>query len=878
MSEQQRLKENEAADAIWHRWGTYVSERQWGTVREDYSADGTAWDYLTHDQARLRAYRWGEDGIAGWCDRHGILNMSLAFWNGKDPILKERFFGLTNSQGNHGEDVKECYWYVDATPTQSYSRMIYKYPQTEFPYQELIDRNGRAGRLSPEVELMDLGVFDEDRYFDIQVEYAKVDADSMVARVTITNRGPEAASIVVLPQVWFRNTWDWIRGEPKPRLSQGSKNDIRIEHPRYGPMTFSTEPGAEMVFTENESNLNALWNVPNPQPHVKDAFHRYIIHRDVEAVNHAWQGTKGATIHRHQVPAGESVIVRFALQLGTKHLPTDLDALIDERRAEADEFYGQIAPGLPDQIAQIQRQAFAGLIWSKQFYHYDVRTWLQGDPDEPPPPPGRNRNRDWKNVHAAEVLSMPDKWEYPWFAAWDLAFHTIPFALIDPKFAKDQLILLMREWMQHPNGQVPAYEWNFSDVNPPVHAWAALRVYEIEKRQKGTGDQTFLQRAFHKLLLNFTWWVNRKDTQGNNVFEGGFLGLDNVGVFDRNRHLPDGYRLEESDATSWVAMFSLNMMDIALELAGNDPAYEDVASKFFEHFMYVATALNNRGSDGVDLWDEGDGFYYDVLLHPDGTCELNKVHSMVGLVPLFAVTTLEPDILERFSGFRSRMQWFLENRPDLTSNVASMQAPGQGERLLLSAVGKDRLVRILQRMLNRNEFLSDHGIRSVSKFHEANPFTLNLGDEVHSIDYEPGESTSGSFGGNSNWRGPVWFPPNYLLVESLQKFDYYHGDAVKVQDPLDGGPEMTLANVAADLESRLLRLFTVREDGRRPCNGGNDRLDFDPHWKDLIWFNEYFHGDTGKGLGASHQTGWTGVIAKIIQQLYITAPEQKYNE
>lgn len=877
-AEAARLAENNTFEIPWYTWGPYLSERQWGTVREDYSPDGTAWDYFTHDMARSRTYRWGEDGLGGWSDRFGLFHVSIALWNGKDPILKERLFGLTNSEGNHGEDVKECYWYLDATPTHSYCRMLYKYPQEAFPYERLIHENAVAGREKPEFELIDTGIFQNNRYFDIEIEYAKVDANTTVARVTAHNRGSETAPIWIIPQAWFRNTWTWKRGAQRPEMMQSGSGGVRFRHPRLGVMTFAAEDNPEWMFTENETNTERVFGVPNAYPYVKDAFHRHIVEGEVGAVNRSWRGTKAGASYRFDVKGGESVSVRFALGQGDLALPNNIDEVIAARRKEADEFYASISPGVPEEVAQVQRQAFAGMLWNKQFYHYDVRTWLDGDPDEPPPPPGRCRNDDWRNVHTAEVMSMPDTWEYPWFAAWDLAFHTIPLALIDPKFAKDQLILLMREWLQHPNGQIPAYEWSFSDVNPPVHAWAALRVYEIEVRQTGKPDVQFLERVFHKLLLNFTWWVNRKDTEGNNVFEGGFLGLDNVGVFDRNQHLPPGYLLEESDATSWMAVFCLNMMDIALELANHDTAYEDVASKFFEHFMYISTALNTRDAHGVDLWDERDGMYYDVLLHPDGSCELNRVHSVVSLMPLLAITTLEPDVLTKFRGFRARMQWFIDNRPDLTSNIASMQAPGQGERLLLAVVGRDRLRRVLDRMLDPEEYLSPNGVRSVSRFHAKYPFELQLGDVTHSIDYEPGESTSGSFGGNSNWRGPVWFPINYLLIEALQKFDYYHGGSFTISVPEHQGPEMTLANAAADLESRLLKLFLRGEDGRRPCNGGNDVMDFDPNWKDLIWFSEYFHGDTGKGLGASHQTGWTGVIAKIIQQLYVTAPETRYKK
>ena len=870
MTEAERLAQNDTADAPWHRWGPYLSERQWGTVREDYSPGGSAWDYLSHDGARSRAYRWGEDGIGGWGDRHGILNVALALWNGKDPILKERMFGLTNGEGNHGEDVKECYWYLDATPTHSYGRMLYKYPQAAFPYEELVRRNAEAGRDVPEFELTDTGAFDDDRYFDVEIEHAKDGPSTTVFRVTVHNRGPEEAEIWVLPHVWFRNTWTPRPDGPHPamRLEDGH---ARVDHPRYGCLRFTVEDAQEWLFTENDSNNARLFGSTNASPFVKDAFHRRVVDGETDATNPNAQGTKAAASLRLVVPAGGSVTVRYALSPERPFMGA-VDEVIGERRDEADAFYAALAPGLPAEVAKVQRQAFAGMLWSKQFYHYDVETWLTGDPGQPAPPPGRERNRDWRNVHTAEVMSMPDAWEYPWFAAWDLAFHTIPLALVDPKFAKDQLILLMREWLMHPSGQVAAYEWNFGDVNPPVHAWAALRVYEIDGRK----DVTFLQRAFHKLLLNFTWWINRKDSQGNNVFEGGFLGLDNIGVFDRNRHLPEGYVLEESDATSWMAMFCLNMLDIALELAHHDPAYEDVASKFFEHFMYVATALNRTREGGTNLWDEEDGFYYDTLLHPDGTLERNRVHSFVGLIPLFAVTTIEPEAIAKFHGFRARMEWFLEHRPDLTRNAASMEKPGQGRRTLLSAVEPARLERILRRALDPAEFLSANGLRSVSRYHAEHPFVLSLAGETHTIDYEPGESTSGSFGGNSNWRGPVWFPVNYLFIESIQRFDYYFGTDFTAPDPEPRGPAMTLANVAADLETRLLGLFLPGLDGRRPCNGGDDRLDFDPRWKDLLTFSEYFHGDTGKGLGAAHQTGWTGLVAKLVQQLYVTAPGMKY--
>ena len=870
MTEEQRLIENQATGSKWHRWGPYLSERQWGTVREDYSPDGTAWDYFTHDQARSRTYRWGEDGLLGISDRHGLLNFSMALWNGNDPILKERLFGLTNSEGNHGEDVKECYWFLESTPTHSYMKALYKYPQKAYPYQELIDRNRDAGRLAPEVELYDIGAFDEDRYFDVFVEYAKTAPNEILGRFTIHNRGPEDAPIWFIPTVWFRNNWTWKEHALRPGMSKITPDSLLIGHPRYEDMWLVVEKGAEFVFTENESNLEKLFGVPNKSPFVKDAFHRYIIDGDTEAVNPAGAGTKAAAIFQAVVPAGASVTFRLMLSDTRKTMPKDFEQSFADRISECDAFYKNLAPNLADEVSHVQRQAFAGMLWSKQFFHYDVTRWLQGDPNQPTPAPTRRRNFDWKHVHSAEIMSMPDTWEYPWFASWDLAFHTIPFALIDPKFAKNQLLLLLREWFQHPNGQIPAYEWAFGDVNPPVHAWAAWRVYTIERRQTGVGDVQFLKKVFHKLLLNFTWWVNRKDEFGNNVFEGGFLGLDNIGVFDRNRKLPDGYSLEQSDGTSWMAMFCLNMLEIALELASHDMAYEDVASKFFEHFMYISCAMNARGNDGVELWDEDDGLFYDVLRHSNGDCERLKVRSVVGLISLFAVTVLEPSTIEKFPGFRKRMQWFLENRPDLTSNVASMQEPGQGERLLLSVVRKDRLERVLEKFLHPDEFLSDHGLRSVSKYHCDHPYSITLGGECFYIDYEPGESVNGQFGGNSNWRGPIWFPLNYLTIEALQKYDYYYGSSLMPNMPAPDGPRVPLLTVAAELEKRLLGIFLPDENGARPVNGGNAKFDSCPNWKGLISFNEYFHGDTGKGLGASHQTGWTGVIAKIIQQLYVT--------
>jgi Glycosyl hydrolase family 63 C-terminal domain len=865
-----RIRDNHAKGTPWHRWGPYLAERQWGTVREDYSADGDAWNYFTHDHARSRAYRWGEDGIAGISDRHGELNVALAFWNGKDKILKERMFGLTNSEGNHGEDVKECYWYLEATPTHSYLRMIYRYPQREFPYQELIDRNREAGKARPEVEICDLDTFSEDRFFEIQVEYAKQSTERIYGRVSITNRGPEAATIHVLPTAWFRNTWTWS-GEPvRPGLRSGKRN-ILVNHLRYGQLFIAYEGTPELLFTENETNAERLFGTPNALPYVKDSFHRTIIDRET-GITHPGVGTKAAAHYVLDIPPGETKVVRFALTDMDEALPANLDAVVDLRRAECDEYYNHLTPNLSKEVEIVQRQAFAGLIWSKQFYHFDVDIWLKGDPAQPAPPPGRTRNADWRHLHTSEILSMPDVWEYPWFAAWDLAFHTIPLSLVDPTFAKRQLITLLREWYLHPNGQVPAYEWNFSDVNPPVHAWAAWRIYTIERRQTGNGDVDFLKRVFHKLLLNFTWWVNRKDRLGNNVFEGGFLGLDNIGVFDRNTQLPDGSFAEQSDGTAWMGMFCLNMLEISLELSRFDLAYQDVAIKFFEHFLYIAAAMNTRASDGTEMWCEEDGFYYDVLRHPDGRSEQMKIRSMVGLIPLFAVTTFEPEQIESFPEFRRRMQWFLENRAELAVGASTMQVTGSAERLLLSMVTPERLKRIMERVLDPEEFLSDYGLRGVSRVHLKHPYYLDVGDSHYMLDYEPGESTTGAFGGNSNWRGPVWFPLNYLLIESLQKYDFYFGDSLQVPLPSNGGEPRSLAKVAAELEQRLLSLFLPDASGCRPIFHHSPMM-VDKDGNPLLLFHEYFHGDTGKGLGASHQTGWTAVIAKLIQQLYVTTPD-----
>jgi len=876
-AELQRLKENDSPEALWHRWGPYLSNRQWGTVREDYSADGSAWDYFPHDHARSRAYRWGEDGLLGFSDRHGMLNFGIALWNGQDPILKERLFGLTNSQGNHGEDVKECYFYLDATPTHSYMKALYKYPQREFPYERLIEENARRTKQQTEFELVDTGIFDDNRYFRVLIEYAKTDVSDVAIRITTTNCGPDRARLTLLPQIWFRNRWSW-EGGSRSTIKRCKLGNLELNHPKYGIYRLYIGGFQELLFTENETNQERLFNAPNATPYVKDAFHRYIVNGEKDAVNPKQQGSKAAAVYHLDLVPGESKTIHVWLSQDSEPLdPNEVAQVFEQRIKEADEYYNELTPSLTDELKSIQRQAFGGLIWNKQYYHYDVRKWIQGDPLQPPPPEERKhgRNSKWQHLLAAEVLSMPDKWEYPWFAAWDLAFHCIPLALIDPSFAKFQLTLLKREWYMHPNGQTPAYEWNFSDVNPPVQAWACWRVYNIERRATGTADVDFLKRVFHKLLLNFTWWVNRKDPDDRNVFEGGFLGLDNIGVFDRNQPLQDGTKIEQSDATSWMAMACLNMLAIALELAKHDPSYEDVASKFFEHFLFIAYSINNAGEGTLGLWDEEDGFYYDVVHSQMRGDEYVKARSWVGLIPLFATTVLDADTLERFPHFSRRIEWLLEHRPELEGNIAPINVPGKGERLILSIADRAKLERIFERLFDPDEFLSDFGIRSVSRAYKDQPYTFWLDGKPFKIDYQPAESTSDAFGGNSNWRGPIWFPLNYLLIESLQRLDFYYGETFLVEFPTGSGNKMTLATAAMELEKRLLSLFVAGADGGLPPSlSHNERFGW-PGWKDLRLFHEYFDAETGRGLGASHQTGWTALIAKIIQQLYVTAYSDK---
>jgi hypothetical protein len=916
-AEKKRLAEEHAGTKPWTRWGPYLSERQWGTVREDYSPGGTAWEYFPHDHARSRAYRWGEDGLAGFSDRQQHLCFAVALWNGRDPILKERLFGLTNNEGNHGEDVKEIYYYLDATPTNSYLKMLYKYPQQEFPYARLAEESRRRGKDQPEFELLDTGIFNDDRYFDVFVEYAKADPDDIAIRITAHNRGPEEALLHLLPQLWFRNVWSWEAGVAKPALSVGQGDSIVAEHSDLGrhawhwdsaSITMQPAPGVatagkkggrarsrsspangiavppEILFCDNETNGRRLFNRPDAQGFFKDAFHDFVVAGNTGAVNPERIGTKSGLLYRLAIPPGGSAVVRLRLTAIPAGANGDtpakrgafagFDAVFNDRVSEADDFYAGLQTGIDDPDARsIQRQALAGMIWNKQYFHYNVARWLDGDPAQPPPPPERRqgRNCDWKHLYNASVMSMPDKWEYPWYASWDLAFHCIPLCLLDSEFAKSQLVLLTREWYMHPNGQIPAYEWAFSDVNPPVHAWAAWRVFQIDRKQRretnphDPGDLFFLERVYHKLLINFTWWVNRKDALGRNIFQGGFLGLDNIGVFDRSAPLPTGGFINQADGTSWMAMYCLNLLRIALELARHNHAYEDIATKFFEHFLGIAAAINGVGGDTLGLWDNQDEFYYDSLHLPDGRTEPLKVRSMVGLIPLCAVETLEPGTLRQLPGFAERLEWYLTNRPDLAGLVSRWQERGSGERRLLSLLRGHRIKCLLRRMLDETEFLSPYGVRALSKFHEREPFRLRSNGITLEVPYWPAESRSGLFGGNSNWRGPVWMPMNYLLIESLQKFHHYYGDDFKVECPTGSGNFVTLLEVACELSRRITRLFLRGSDNHRPIFGENEKLQVDPHFRDHVLFYEYFHGDNGSGLGAEHQTGWTGLVAKLLQ-------------
>ena len=901
--EDHRLEEARQRKKHWKRWGSYLSDRQWGTVREDYSANGTAWEFFPFEHAHARTYRWGEDGIGGICDRHQMICFALALWNGKDPILKERLFGLTGNQGNHGEDVKECYFYLDSTPTHSYMRMLYKYPQAEFPYRWLVEENGKRGRTNPEFELLDTGVFHENRYFDVFVEYAKADVEDILIKITAYNRGPEAAPLHLLPTLWYRNTWSWGKDlrRPSARRAPDTPGSLctELHHWQYGKRWLLAAGTPELLFTENETNYEEIFKFRNRTPYVKDGFHAYLIRGNKGAVNPEHTGTKMAAHYALQLGPGESATLKLRLTdvdplggmdpdspmvgtisgpghndrvagvPGTNDFGPGFDAVFADRQKEATEFYeSRIPKGMSDDAHQVMRQAYSGMLWSKQFYHYDVYTWLEGDPAGPEPPPERlhGRNKDWTHLYNDDIISMPDKWEYPWYAAWDLAFHCIPLAIVDPDYAKDQLLLLLREWYMHPNGQLPAYEWAFGDVNPPVHAWAAWRVYKIERRVRGVADRSFLEKVFHKLLLNFTWWVNRKDPDGRNIFQGGFLGLDNIGLFDRSAPLPTGGHLEQSDGTSWMGMYCLNMLAIALELAKEDQAYEDVASKFFEHFVYIARAMNDMGPSGKSLWDNEDGFYYDLLHLPNGEEHFLKIRSMVGLIPLFAVETLEPEIVDRLPGFKRRMQWFIDNHPDVPEHIEMTQRSARGVRRLLSLANRKQLKRILCRMLDETEFLSPHGVRALSRYHEEHPYEVQVNGHTSKVDYEPAESNTGVFGGNSNWRGPIWFPVNYLLIESLQKYHHYFGEDFKIECPTHSRDEKDLWQVAQEISKRLTRIFVRGKDGKRPFAGGQELFNTDPHWRDLVLFYEYFHGDNGAGLGASHQTGWTGLVAKLLEQ------------
>ncbi len=867
-TEQKRLNDAREQGIPWKKWGPYLSERQWGTVREDYSPGGDAWGYFTHDQARSRAYRWGEDGLAGISDDRQRLCFALALWNERDPILKERLFGLTNSEGNHGEDVKEYYFYLDSTPTHSYMKYLYKYPQREYPYRDLVETNRSRSRAELEYELLDTGVFADDRYFDVFVEYAKEGPEDLLVRVSVHNRGPEAARIHLLPTLWFRNTWSWGGKAVTPELSEVG-GAIVASHPELGEYTLSCDGSAELLFTENESNLERLWGQPNPAPFVKDAFHRYVVEGDREAVNPARRGTKAAAHYLLEVPAGGVQTVRLRLSgSGEGSVGPSFDKTVAARAADCDELYERIAPrSLTEDERRVHRQALAGMLWSKQYYYFDLDTWLKEHDAHPLVGAGARqvRNAEWFHMFNGDVISMPDKWEYPWYAAWDLAFHTLALSLVDFDFAKEQLLLMLRSLYAHPNGQIPAYEWNFSDVNPPVHAWATLFLYKVE-RSLGREDRAFLEQSFQGLMLNFNWWVNRKDPQGRNVFAGGFLGLDNIGVFDRSAPLPTGGSLEQADGTAWMAFYCQCMLEMALILADEDPHYEEVAFKFVQHFMWIAYAMDRIGEHHDEMWDEQDGFFYDVLRLPDGSAMRLKVRSMVGLLPLCASTVFEPEYVTSHPRLMELIKLFTERHPEVVAQVAPTREGfvGYGGRRLLSAVDKRQLERILGYLLDENEFLGPYGIRALSKYHQEHPFVFNVGEQELRVAYVPAESDSGMFGGNSNWRGPVWMPVNGLLVRGLLNLYEFYGDDFTVECPTGSGNRMNLFEVAREISRRLAATFLRGADGRRPVHGGTAKFQEDPHWRDLILFYEYFHGDNGAGIGASHQTGWTGIIALLL--------------
>ncbi len=893
--EDQRLLQSASREANWQRWGTYLPERQWGTVREDYSADGNAWKF-TYDMARYRAYRWGEDGILGWTDRECRLCFSTSLWNGKDPILKERLFGLGNPEGNHGEDVKEQFYYLDATPTHSYAKALYKYPQGAFPYEDLVKTNRERGFQDPEYELLDTGIFNEERYFDVQIEYAKASPEDTLIRLEISNRGPEAADLTVAPTLTLRNNWSWRNLEPgeetRPwiRVKQDADQTIVANHKTLGRFRFDIveEPGGpaveELIFTENDTSIRRLDpNFTGEQGYTKDAFDRYLAHGEQDAINPAPEGTKAAFVYRLNVKSKESVVLRLRLVREDESDITAIDkdsfeATFALRKKEADDFYATRIPStFNDDERNVSRQAYAGLIWSKQFYYYVSERWLAGDPAQPAPPEERLKgaNSDWKHLFCRDILSMPDKWEYPWFAAWDTAFHMIPMAEIDPVFAKTQLLLLLREWYLHPNGQMPAYEFAFSDVNPPVHAWSVYHVYKITAQREGQNDLDFLERAFQKLLLNFTWWVNHNDQNGHNLFGGGFLGLDNIGVFDRSTNLPDGTCLNQADGTAWMGLYCASMLTIAIELAQTRPAYEDIASKFFEHYISIIDAINGLGGDG--LWNEEDGFYFDQLVTKGDPPTALKVRSIVGVVPLYSVGILLKDELDRLPGFRKRMKWFIENKPELAQHVRFTESsdPQYKGSQFIAFVPKERLQRILSRVLDETEFFSDHGIRALSRYHKDHPYEIELGGKQMKVGYVPAEGDSGMFGGNSNWRGPVWFPVNMLLLNSLERYHAVYGDELKVECPTGSGKWLNLLEVAEEIAHRLASLFLRDETGRRPSHGQEQRYISDPHWKDLVLFSEYFSGDTGRGVGASHQTGWTALAATLLQRMHRIDSEKR---
>jgi hypothetical protein len=874
-AEQQRLLEHYQQGKSWLKWGPYLSERQWGTVREDYSANGDAWTYFSHDHARSRVYRWGEDGLAGISDDRQRMCFAIALWNEQDPYLKERLFGLTGPQGNHGEDVKELYYYLDSTPTHSYMKHLYKYPQAAFPYDELVEANRRRSKEKTEYELLDTGVFDDNRYFDVFTEYAKASEEDLLIRIAIHNRGEAEAPVWVLPTLWFRNLWSFGLLDQKPVVTAAGWTDqyrmVKTQHPELPAYRFYFPDSERMLFTENENNAERVFGEPNPSPLVKDAFHTAIVGGQFEPFASQKKGTKFAPVYRYRIGGGQSVELRLRLCRedisGLDMLGDAFSRVFQQRQREADEFYSQFKASGEEDLANIQRQALAGMLWTKQYYNIDIPRWLNGDPGQPPPPPERKhgRNSEWMTLNNEDIISMPDKWEYPWYAAWDLAFHCIPLAMVDVEFAKNQLILFLREWYMHPNGQIPAYEWHFSDVNPPVHAWACLQVYKMEEKKNGRADKTFLKRVFHKLLLNFTWWVNQKDHNGNNIFEGGFLGLDNIGIFDRSKEIPGGGYLEQADGTAWMGMYCLNMLEMSLILAEDDIAYEDVATKFFEHFVYIAASLNQISHDWTGAWNEEEGFFYDILAMPDGQYYPLRIRSLVGLTTLFAVLNLKKEKLQKLPDFYQRLQWFRKYRQD-NEEYQVIEEMEEGRDILLSLAPKKRLKRLLEALLDENEFLSPGGIRSLSKYHET-PFEVEIQGRSFDLRYEPGESTINLFGGNSNWRGPVWLPMNYLVIQSLREYHDYFGDSLQAACPSDAAAPKDLRQVADDLARRLISIFTRDADGRRPVHGADERYRTDPHFRDLILFYEYFHGDDGRGLGASHQTGWTGLAAELMESV-----------